>query len=107
MDERLRKQLVPTARYSPTQLRDGLCAALRARGDPRRRRLMVEYVLIADVNDGGTHARALASFIKPLEEVRSVTQRDAPQHDAFHLRVPQRSTRSGRCALRPPMSSDL
>ena len=60
VDESLRKRLVPTARFSPTELRDGLCAALLARPDPRRRRLVVEYVLINGVN-GTRHAAAMST----------------------------------------------
>lgn len=74
-DARLRKMLVPTAQYSPSALRDGLCEALRAR-PPRRRRLLIEYVLIADVNDHVYDAERLAAFVQPLH--------DACHHKARH-----------------------
>ena len=64
-DEQLRKKLVPTARYPPTVLRDGLCASLLSR-PPRRRRVLIEYVLIAGVNDRIADAESLAAFLEPL-----------------------------------------
>jgi 23S rRNA (adenine2503-C2)-methyltransferase len=68
VDEELRRGLVPTARHSPTALRDGLCAALRARPDPRRRRVVLEVALIAGVNDETRHAEQIADFIAPIEQ---------------------------------------
>ena len=64
-EEQLRKKLVPTARYPPVMLRDGLCASLLRR-PPRRRRVLIEYVLIAGVNDRIADAERLAAFLEPL-----------------------------------------
>ena len=65
-DDALRRRLVPTARYSLAELRDGLLRALAAR-PTKRRRVVVECVLIRDVNDGVDDAEAIADFLKPLE----------------------------------------
>ena len=66
-DEKLRKLLVPTARHSPAALRKGLCDALLQR-PPRRRRVLIEYVLIDGVNDQLEDAERLAAFLEPLHE---------------------------------------
>jgi len=75
-DEALRKQLVPTATASPTELRDALADALLRR-DPRRRRILVEYCLIAGVNDGVADAELLHDFLLPLNEACHDPQRDS------------------------------
>lgn len=65
-DASLRRRLVPTAVDEPEALREGLCAALAAL-PPRRRRLVVEYVLLGGVNDGLAEADELAAFLRPVE----------------------------------------
>jgi len=65
-DATLRKELVPTARDDPAALRDGLCATL-ARLPPRRRKVMVEYVLLGGVNTRMCDADDLAAFLRPIE----------------------------------------
>jgi len=65
-DSELRRALVPTARHSAEELRDGLCEALRAR-PPRRRRVMIEYACIAGVNLDADAADKLAAFLRPVE----------------------------------------
>uniref|UniRef100_A0A7S3TQV8 Uncharacterized protein n=1 Tax=Strombidinopsis acuminata TaxID=141414 RepID=A0A7S3TQV8_9SPIT len=66
-DAELRRALVPTSRYTPSELREGLCAALLARSSARRRRVVLEVTLIAGVNDELQHAHQLADFIAPIE----------------------------------------
>ena len=65
-DAALRKQLVPTAVDSPEALRDGLRATLAAL-PPRRRKVMVEYVLLGGCNDRPADADDLAAFLRPIE----------------------------------------
>ena len=71
----LRRLLVPTAIAPPEALRDGLIAALRARGDWRSRRVMIEVVLIAGVNDGDDDADALTEFVRPIERACYAAER--------------------------------
>eukprot|EP00965_Chrysotila_dentata_P023551 780927-Pleurochrysis_carterae.AAC.1 len=59
VDATLRSALVPRSHFSPIALREGLCATLRRRA-PRRRKLVVEYVLLSGVNDD--IAQVLAHF---------------------------------------------
>merc|ERR1712147_177989 len=65
-DEALRRTLVPTAKHSAAELRDGLVRALEARPE-KRRKAVLEVVLIAGVNDGPGDADAIAAFVKPIE----------------------------------------
>ena len=65
-DSGLRRQLVPSSRHSAEELREGLCAALRAR-PVKRRRIMIEYACIQGVNCEEGHAEDLASFLRPVE----------------------------------------
>ncbi len=67
-DAELRKMLVPSTRFSPTELRDGLVSALLSRPPGRYRQLMLAATLIDGVNCDGAAARQLAEFIKPLRE---------------------------------------
>ena len=64
-DPQLRKRLVPTAKASPQELALALAVALRRRA-PKRRRLLVECVLIDGVNDAQEHADAIAALVEPL-----------------------------------------
>jgi len=68
----LRKELVPTTRYSMAELRAGLVDALRLRKDWGNRMwtVMLEVALIEGVNDGVLEAEELADFsIRLVEEV--------------------------------------
>ena len=63
VDPALRERLMPvTRRWSLPVLREALLAVPLA----QRRRLTIEYVLLADVNDGEEHARALADWLEGL-----------------------------------------
>eukprot|EP00934_Nitzschia_sp_Nitz4_P006623 Nitzschia sp. Nitz4//scaffold352_size16485//7399//8871//NITZ4_008857-RA/size16485-augustus-gene-0.0-mRNA-1//1//CDS//3329548900//6613//frame0 len=65
VDDTLRKQLVPTTRYTMEELRDGLLEALLER-PAALQSLMIEVVLIRDVNDSLEHAEQLAEFTRPI-----------------------------------------
>ena len=67
-DERLRKALVPTAVAPPKQLAAALAHAL-GRRVPKKRRVLIEVVLIDGVNDGLHHADAIAELLQPIHAV--------------------------------------
>jgi 23S rRNA (adenine2503-C2)-methyltransferase len=67
--DHVRRQLVPTTRYSINELRDGLIVALQQR---KLRAVMLEYVLLANENDSETAADALAELANHI--IRSVDQ---------------------------------
>ncbi|KAL1519108.1 hypothetical protein AB1Y20_003373 [Prymnesium parvum] len=75
-DPALRQLLVPTATHPPARLRDGLCEALLRR-PPRRRRVLIEYVLIAGVNDAEADAELLAEFLQPVHSACFVESRNS------------------------------
>ena len=60
----LRRQLVPTSRYSMVELRNAFAQLLRSGNGPDR--FMVAVVMIAGVNDTAQHACELAEFLRPL-----------------------------------------
>lgn len=62
-DDETRSRILPMNRRYPLQ---ELMAALRAYPLPPRRRITIEYTLIAGVNDSDEHARALARLLRPL-----------------------------------------
>lgn len=64
-NDALRRRLVPTTRYSMKELSDGLIAALNQRS---LRTTMLEYVLIANVNDSHEHAEELANLAHSISE---------------------------------------
>jgi 23S rRNA (adenine2503-C2)-methyltransferase len=63
----LRKQLVPTTRYTMEELSDGLVHAVSAR-TKRLRNVMLEITLIDGLNDSITEARELAVFANNIKE---------------------------------------
>ena len=67
-DDALRKQLVPSAKYTVDELRTGLLDALKPR-PARQRTLMLAATLIAGVNDSPEDARKLAAFVSPIVDV--------------------------------------
>jgi 23S rRNA (adenine2503-C2)-methyltransferase len=67
--DNVRRQLVPTTRYSINELRDGLVTALQQR---KVRAVMLEYVLLANENDSEDAADALAELANHI--IRSVEQ---------------------------------
>ena len=67
VDDRLRRELVPSTRHAMTELRDAFLRVMQHRNAT----LFVEMALIDGVNDGDEHGRALAAFLEPfLPEVR-------------------------------------
>ncbi|KAJ8600511.1 hypothetical protein CTAYLR_009205 [Chrysophaeum taylorii] len=68
-DDDLRRQLVPTQRYSLIELRAGLVDALASRPTVRMRTLMIAATLIQGVNDRDDDAVRLAEFVGPLVDV--------------------------------------
>jgi len=68
----LRRQLVPTTKYSMSELRDGFISALRDR--PKRLKTsMLEVVLVDGVNDNEREALELVEFAKVMiEEVEGI-----------------------------------
>jgi len=67
VDDVLRQQLVPSARFSAVELREAFAEVLAQRS-PRQRRLMVAVVLLCGINDRISDAEALAHFLKPLAD---------------------------------------
>ncbi len=67
----LRKQLVPTTRYSMTELRDGLVSTLVQRSK-RRRNILLEIALLDQINDSIEDAQHLVEFCQPLLEIPGV-----------------------------------
>lgn len=63
----LRKQLVPTTRYTMAQLREGLVDALRQRPVPLRT-TMLEVALLSGVNDSLQDADELAEFARVIPD---------------------------------------
>ena len=64
-NDSLRKQLVPTTKYSMAELRQGLISVLNNR--PKNlRSLMIEVALIADINDTVEAAHELADFVQVI-----------------------------------------
>ncbi|MDX6703908.1 MAG: rRNA (adenine2503-C2)-methyltransferase [Baekduia sp.] len=61
-DDELRGQLMPVTRRFPIAELMEACSRYRA---ATRRRVFVEYLLLEGVNDSRTHARALASLLRP------------------------------------------
>ncbi|GKZ01004.1 hypothetical protein MPSEU_001051900 [Mayamaea pseudoterrestris] len=64
-DDELRKKLVPTTKYSMTELRQGLIDTLNLRHSSLRT-TMLEITLIDKVNDGLDQAHELAEFAKVI-----------------------------------------
>ena len=58
----VRKRLVPTTKYSIEELRRGVVDAVRLYESKSKRKVMIEYVLIAGVNDTDECQRALLEF---------------------------------------------
>eukprot|EP00970_Alexandrium_tamarense_P000174 scaffold24_cov186-Alexandrium_tamarense.AAC.29 len=70
VDDSLRRQLVPTTKYSMEELRAGLVKALLLRSN-KLRRTMLEVALMKDVNDSPDDARLLSEFaMSIMKEVR-------------------------------------
>ena len=66
-NDALRKQLVPTTRYSMIELRDGLMDALQDRSRSLKS-TMLEVALMDRVNDNPEDALHLAEFCQPIQE---------------------------------------
>ena len=67
VDDKLRRRLVPTTKYSMHELRQGLIDTLKAR-PVNLRTTMLEIVLLDGVNDSLEHADELAEFAKVIIE---------------------------------------
>jgi 23S rRNA (adenine2503-C2)-methyltransferase len=71
--EDVRKQLVPTTKYTMEELRQGLITTLQKRPSKRLRNIMLEVALLDHINDSTEDAEHLADFCRPfLEEVEGV-----------------------------------
>jgi len=68
-DDALRKRLVPTARHSAEELRDGLLKALESRSALRMRTIMIACTLISGINDSVDDAKKLAEFVRPMLKI--------------------------------------
>jgi len=66
VNDKLRKSLVPTTKYTMQELRQGLVQALGTRTQQSLRTTMLEIALIDNVNDSPQDAQALAEFVKEL-----------------------------------------
>ena len=68
-NDKLRSQLVPTAKHSILELRDAFMHLVKSGGGVTPdRRLLVAVVMIAGVNDDDRHASELADFLRPMYE---------------------------------------
>jgi 23S rRNA (adenine2503-C2)-methyltransferase len=65
-EEGVRRKLVPSSKYSPAALRDGLIRALETRSSMRMRTIMIALTLIEGVNDREEDALQLADFLLPV-----------------------------------------
>ena len=63
--DELRKKLVPTTKYTMSELREGLIRALLKKPKSLQT-TMLEYVLINEVNDSEDDAEAMAQFAKGI-----------------------------------------
>eukprot|EP01031_Cornospumella_fuschlensis_P031380 gene31380-37930_t len=70
-DEQVRRQLVPSSKYTPVELRDGLITALCMRSSMRTRTIMIALTLIENVNDSPDAAMRLAEFLRPIMKATS------------------------------------
>lgn len=68
-DDKIRKFLVPSTRYSAVELREGLLKALASRPIIRSRTIMIALTLIDQVNDSTEDALKLAEFVQPMFEI--------------------------------------
>ena len=88
----VRERLMPIAgRYSLGQLRSALEEVAAAQDHP----IMIEYLMLAGVNDTDAEARALAAYLgdlpvhvnlipyNPIEDAPDLTSSDRPARDAF------------------------
>jgi len=66
-NDELRKQLVPTTKYTMVELREGLIETMLAR-PMNGRSVMLEVALMKDVNDSLKEAEELAAFAKVIAE---------------------------------------
>eukprot|EP00977_Amphora_coffeiformis_P001608 scaffold310_cov168-Amphora_coffeaeformis.AAC.3 len=66
-DDDLRRELVPTTKYSMEELREGLILTLQQRSR-RMRAVMLEVTLLDQVNDTAEAAHHLADFCQPILE---------------------------------------
>jgi 23S rRNA (adenine2503-C2)-methyltransferase len=64
----IRQRLVPTARYTVEELRDGLIDAIQSRTSRRFRNVMIEITLIDGINDSVDDARHLADFCRTIQQ---------------------------------------
>jgi 23S rRNA (adenine2503-C2)-methyltransferase len=70
--DEIRRQLVPTTKYTMEELRHGLIATLKGRSK-RLRNIMLEVTLLDQINDSQEDAEYLAEFCGPLfEEVPGI-----------------------------------
>jgi len=65
VDDSLRKELVPTTKFSMEELKDGLVEALKSRSK-KLRRTMLEVALIDSVNDSEKDAKLLISLAQSI-----------------------------------------
>ena len=65
VDDKLRKELVPTTQYTMDELKEGLVKVLASRS-LNLRATMLEVVLIKGLNDGTKEALQLAKFTKDI-----------------------------------------
>lgn len=69
--DEIRKQLVPTTKYSMVELRDGLLSVLQSRSK-RRRNVLLELALLNEINDTFEEAQHLIEFCQPLLQIQGV-----------------------------------
>lgn len=84
-DDKTRSQLMPVNDTYPI---DALLAACREYPLPKRRKIMMEYILIKDLNDSPAHARML---IKKLHGIRcKINLLPYNENDVFPFETPPR-----------------
>ena len=68
----IRRQLVPTTKYSMVELRNGLVSTLQQGRSKRRRNVLLEMALLDHINDTEEDAQHLVAFCQPLLAIPGV-----------------------------------
>lgn len=80
-NDAIRDQLMPVNHTYPIA---ALLAACRAYPLPRRKRIMIEYILIKGINDADTHAQALGRLLRGLRVKINLLPYNPVEGVAFH-----------------------
>jgi 23S rRNA (adenine2503-C2)-methyltransferase len=85
-DDSIRRKLVPSSKYSISELRSGLIQALLSRPSIRTRTIMIALTLIEGVNDRLEDAEKLADFLQPILAIAPKIAIDLIPYNDIHIR---------------------